>query len=463
MAEDASAALLTPEIFGPEDAGAFDASGDPAPGGQGGGFVPTGGGQDLEGYGLDLASLLIFAFTGIPIPPAVLRVLLDGVIKLVTWIAGFFIGVPQQAKTVGVGQQLVHQTDPIAHWIGLNLIQAGAQGRVLSEGNWPLNFGGRLLAMGGSLITLANREPPGQWWHVRDTPAVDVARFNDDPRQFRLGPVPPPKGAPYTRSVIIDGFFAQPVLDPEAYKAKWGFDQPTPYELQQFLDAKRGILWDNQKVKLGRLFQMRLDFLDLWINAYREWLKSNPQPEPGQPPPPPSVVCKDPCQQEVINQLYSISLIMFANQSSNAVIEATLPLIQKAIENLTGGGSSDGIVTQLAAIAQGIKAADAPLMAILENLPLFIRALQSLSDPGVASQLKSLVDCVCPNLDKIAASLEKGGGGGGPDYTAFLKRMMETFDGSSPEMQGEAKRLDDLIHLAVEKYGFPADFGQIAT
>lgn len=461
MAEDASAALLTPEIFGPEDAIALDAHGDPAPGGHGGGYVPTDQGSDLNGSTINIQKDGSQVLNNLGLIGALAKLVIDLLIALGTWIAGELQGVPQQAKTIGTGTQLAHAHDPISQWIGLQLAGGGAAGRILSEGNWPLNFGGHILAMGGALITFANREPPSSYWKVRDTPASAITRFNDDPRQFRVGPVPPPKGAPYGRPVIIDGFFAQQILDADAYKAKWGFDQPTADQLVLFFDDQRGIMWNDHRVPTGRLFAMRDAFLQLWIDAYKLWIKENPQPTPGGPPPPPSGVCNDPCEIQVIEQLYSIALQINQNVAPTAAIAATLPLIQKAIENLTGGGSSDAIVLQLEAIAQGIKAADAPLMAILENLPLFIQALQNLSDPAVASVLQKLVDCVCPNLDKIAASLEKGGGGGGPDYSAILNRIADGLAPDSPANQAALQRYRSMVQLLRDKYGLPGDLGQI--
>lgn len=268
----------------------------------GGGFTFTGGGNDLEGYGVDLASLLLFVFFGVYIPPAVLRVLLDGIIKFAEWIAGFFMGVPRQAKTLGPGQQLIHKDDPIAHWLGLNLIQAAAQDRVLSEGNWPMNFGGRFIAMGGAMIEIVNREPPGEWWHVRDTPVSSITRFSDAARQFRLGPIPPPKGAPYHQWIVIDGFFAERVRDAAAFKAQFGFDWPTPSQIQQWLNDKGGIRWDDQRVKNGRLYKMRLDFLELWRQSYQDWLDKHPAIPPGPNPDPCGLPEDPPCPPPATNQ-----------------------------------------------------------------------------------------------------------------------------------------------------------------
>lgn len=243
-------------------------------------------GGDIQGYGGDLSTLAIFALTGVPIDPQTLQEIINGLVQLGEWIAGLFQGVPNSAKTQGAGQIMASANDPISRWIGLQLVRGAQQGRVLSEGNWPQNFGGRILAMGGAMMTFANREPPANFWQGRNTPTSSVTQFSDPPRQFRALNLPPPTGAPYNTDVTIDGFFAQDILAAADYKAKFGYDIPTPVQLQQFLNDKGGIQWDNSQVQLNVLHRMIDDFLNQWIQSYQKWLSQQPvNPTPTGPDP----------------------------------------------------------------------------------------------------------------------------------------------------------------------------------
>lgn len=246
-------------------------------------WEPTSGGSDLQGQAVDLGSALLTAFTGVPISPQELQALIDGITAFANWIAGFFEGVPNSAKTMGAGQIAANEQDSLTRWIGLNLMRGANQNRTLSEPNWPQNFGGRILAMGGAMISFVNREPPSNYWRVHNTAAASVTRFSDPPRQFKLQSLPPPNGAPYNANITIDGFFAQNVLSASDYQLKYGYQIPTAIQIAQFLKSGKAPLWDDGNVKLSQLHNMIDDFLNEWTTSYQQWLAQQPTTPPGTP------------------------------------------------------------------------------------------------------------------------------------------------------------------------------------
>lgn len=390
-----------------------DSGGDP------GGDNPTGGGNDLEGYGIDTASLLIFVFTGVPIPPAVLRQLLDGVIQLATWIAGLFEGVPEQAKTLGAGQQLVHANDPISQWVGLNLVSGAAAGRVLSEGNWPHNYGGHLIALGGGLIEMVNQAPPSNFWNVRNTLAPGVKR-GAPALEYSVGPLPPPAGAPYKQSLTIKGFFAPQPLSQAEYQLKWGVPPPQPGQLVEFLNQQNGLQWEQKLADDSTLVSIRNSFRDLWIAAWKTWLTNNPQPNPGQGPPPPvDAGCTDPCELATIEQLYSIAIQIAANNT--------------------------------------------PLMAFIPWLPAVLLAIQNLRDPLIAANLGDISDEIGNSLGKMAEDVHVLATAASSSSNPDLKRIADALDPASAVNQRDLVRYRSMITLLQQKYGFPGDIAQVLT
>lgn len=393
---------LSVEVFGPDEAdlasSPLGSNGEPTQGG----WQPTQQGTTLDGSNLSIQQAAGNYLSSLGPIGLLLDLVINLLIGLGEWIAGMLEGVPEQAKTTGTGSRLAHQHDPITQWIGIQLAGAGAAGRVLSEGNWPHNFGGRLIALGGALIDLANNEPPSGYWKVRDTPAAAIARFGDEARQFRIGPVPPPGGAPYNQSVVIDGFFAGKPLDPAAFQAQWGFPPPGGPQLVQFFDEGRGISWNDPRVVDGELHSMRDAFKQLWIQAYQQWLQENPQPTAGQPPAPPTGTCTDPCELEIIEQLYSIALQINANNS--------------------------------------------PLMAIMQNLPALARSLDTLARSTTSSELATLDAQLMQRLDAIIAALKPAEGAAGCACSDELKAIANAMGQGDPN----TKRIADSIVQADE-------------
>lgn len=284
------------EFYGPPEA---QDNPDATPGilvdGSPSGFGPTNAEPGLSGSVIDLQAdgSRILGYMGVV--GAVLQLAIDLLIGLANWISGFFDAPPTTAKTAGTGTRLAHQNDPITQWLGLQLLGGAGLGRVLSEGGWPKNFGGLVLANLGAFMELVNSEPPNSLWHVRNTPQTSITRFRDPPRQFRVGPVSPPPGAPYSASIIIDGFFSEFVRDANSYQARFGFAWPTPDQILQFLHDSPGIVWNDQRVTLGLLADMRQAFLTLWVQDYQLWLNQHKPIPPGPTPDPCGLPENVPC------------------------------------------------------------------------------------------------------------------------------------------------------------------------
>lgn len=333
----------------------------------------------MGGYSLDLTNLLTLIVS-------VIADIIQGLIDLSTWIANQFEGVPQQAKTMGTGQRMIHIQDPISHWIGINLIDGAAKGRVLSEGNWPHNFAGHLIAMGGALIELANREPPEAQWHVRTISARQALRIPDATRQFAVGPLAPPLGAPYNQSVIVDGFFAHTILDAQSYQLKFGFTWPTPQQLVDFINQTRGVLWDEQIDDSGLLYQMRDSYLQLWQQKYSQWWQNNKPPPPGPNPDPCQLPEDPPCPPPSAVQGDQLTDLIGAEQTYLYYIARGLKRLASAAESpqdavccsnvVAAIGQVSAQLTQLVAATQNEGGTPVDLTGIVAALGQLLAAVQ---------------------------------------------------------------------------------------
>lgn len=384
----------------------FDTSGaDP------GGDTPTQPPTSLEGFGIDTSSLLIFVTTGIPINPQVLQQLLNGLIQIASWIAGLFEGVPETAKTLGSGQDLIHANDPISQWVGLNLASGAGAGRVLSEGNWPHNYGGHIIALGGGLIEMVNMPPPSRYWNVRNTLPAGI-HSGAPALEYSVGPLPPPAGAPYTQSVNIKGFFAPQPLTPAEYQLKWGVPPPQPGQLVQFLNAQKGLQWEQKLADDSTLVTIRNSFRDLWIAAWKQWLADNPQPTPGGGPPPPvDAGCTDPCELATIEQLYSIALQIAANNT--------------------------------------------PLMALIPWLPAVLLAIQNLNNPLLGASLQEIADTLAGDLDRMVGDVHTIATAASSSSNPDIKRLADAFDPTDARLAALAQKTAALKHqIASDIPGF---------
>lgn len=453
------------DYFGPPDAldsdpGGVDALGGPA----GGGFGGTSGGEDLNGSTLNIQQDGGQVLNNLGLIGALLKLCIDLLIALGTWIADSFQGVPQQAKTIGTGQQLAHATDAVTQWIGFNLVGGGGLGRVLSEGNWPANFGGRIIAMGGALIEFANREPPGLRWHVRNTPPRAIAKFGDGPRQFKVGPIPHPTGAPYSQAVTIDGFFSERVRTLDAYKAKFGFDQPTPEQLRRFLHDSGGVLWNVQRVKTGRLNVMRLAFLDEWVISYLGWLANN-QPIPPGPTPDPCGLPEDPpCPPYTTNQGDQLTDFIGAESTYLYYIARSLERMAAASGSPQDAACCANVVNAINLVSRQISTLtsaiadkpDAPvdLTGIIAALGQLLAAVQ-----GWPALWGAAVDLLGGKLDGITRALGDVAKSADPsEISAQLKKWNEIND-VPPELLAQMVR-DKVVPPQYAKFmqGSPAEW-----
>lgn len=363
-------------------------------------FGPTSGGEDLSGSTINIQQDGHNLLSQLGIVGAVIELVIDLLVALGNWIADEFQGVPEQAKTIGTGVQLSHQKDPISGWLGLNLAAGGAAGSVLSDGNWPHNLAGRFIANGGAMIEWANQPPPSSYWQVRPTKQPWLNRGAPS-SEYRIGPVPPPSGAPYDNPVIIDGLFAPQPMDPAAYQQLWGVQPPTPDQMVLFLDQMKGVNYQGQLADNSTLEAMRESYRTLWFAAWKDWLTAHPQPTPGQGPPPPSDEgCADPCSIEAISQLYSIAL--------------------------------------------QLNAMNTPLMALIPGIPRLIAAITSLSNHDVSDAILEAANASIPYLDAIRASIDKAGAGSSSSSSADLKRIADQLAGYQASYN-QAQQLQSLI------------------
>lgn len=301
-----------------------------------------------------------------------IQVLVQWFTSFIGWLQGEFEGVPETAKTVGTGVQLTQAKDMIAQYIGAQLAGGGSIGKVLSEPNWPQNFGGRIIAHGGALLQLANVEPPSNYWGVRNTPQSGLNR-GDPALEYSLGPVPPPANAPYSQSVYVRGFFAPAVMDPASYQLQYGFPPPNPQQFLQFLTDQSAITWRAQLADFSTLEKMRESFFDLWSTAWQQFLTANPVAQPGEPPPPPdSTQCADPCAQEVAEQIYSVALQTSQLYTPIAAIMSTLLQVNRSIQNL----SNSGVAVALSSIADSLNSELTAIKVDLDNLGRIADSLQ---------------------------------------------------------------------------------------
>lgn len=346
-----------------------------------------------------------------------IQVIVQWAKDFIGWIKGQFEGVPQSAKTMGSGMDLMQCSDAIAQFIGAQLVAGANNGRVLSEGNWPQNFAGRIIAHGGALIEMVNLVPFCKSWKVRNTPAVGISR-GDPALEYQVGPLPPPTGAPYTLPVIIQGFFAPKPIDPIAFQKQWGVPPPTPSQLKQLLTSQHKVAWNAHLQNSSTLAHMRDSFRDLWILAWKSWLEENIPPTPGQPPPPPNTTdCNDPCEIQVIEQLYSIAI--------------------------------------------QLQATNTPLMALIPWLPQLLTVLRGLSNPDATAALRDLADCVCGDLGQISQAVQQLAARRLGDESPDLKRIADALDPAGASNQQTLARYRSLINLLRANYGFPADIAGV--
>lgn len=190
-------------------------------GGLGGMPSPTGDGDYLSYSGM------LTSAAGFPEIGAVLSAI-GFIINWVEWFAGLFEGVPHEAKTTGLGTQLLRHPDPVTAFLGANLISGAKADRVISESTGAHSFEAITGTLAQELYLLQNQYPFGIYWQSI------IDGFGRP--AWQLKGVPPPNGAPYTEPVDFVGI--QILLSgPSAYAALYGSPPPTPEMMLKFLNS----------------------------------------------------------------------------------------------------------------------------------------------------------------------------------------------------------------------------------
>lgn len=410
------------EYFGPPDApDDQDNSQFIAPDLQGDPFKPTGGGDSLSAWVWGTSQEWNQLFSNLWNVGVWIQVIVEWFQSFIGWLKGQFEGVPQSAKTLGTGAQLAHCKDPIAQFIGAQLIAGAEQGRVLSESNWPRNFGGRVLAHGGALIEFVNLEPPCAYWKVRDTPVRSISLFNDPPRQFRIGPVPPPANAPYSQPVVVGGFFSARVRSAADYKAQFGFDIPSPEQLKRFLMSQNSLRWDDARVIDARLADMRSMFLNLWQQQWQQWLLTNSYPPPGPMPDPCGLPEDPPCPPPTTNQGDQLTDQIGADSMYLYYIARGLQRIAAVAQQPPDETCCNQIVLRLAQLGQAlsviggavnnIQPATVDLSGVVAALGQLATAMASWPAlwQAVADLLGGKLDNIANSVNAVASSADPSG------------------------------------------------------
>jgi hypothetical protein len=197
--------------------------------------------------------------------------------QIVNFLTDAFSGVPHEAKTIGTAGQLIHAKDAILQYFGIQMMAGAANGRVLSESG-AVTFEEQLSHATGGLISWANYQPLGSYWPSNFT--VNKATGKAD---YLLKPVPPPKGAPYNQDVR-PFVAAWPPMTPQDYQARYGKPPPDLIDAGLFLQSGRTPKFNTKEIRQS-IRQKDFDqAVKIWLTEYQKWVDDG---RPGFIPAPP--------------------------------------------------------------------------------------------------------------------------------------------------------------------------------
>ncbi len=369
-------------------------------------FPPFSAPNPTEQY-LESGVLIATALSGIP-GVNLAAFALVALANLAQFLVSVFTGVPHDAKTLGAGQELIHSTDPIAAYLGGQMISGAKSGRVISESKGTASFELILGSLFHALLSLANRGPTGAFAHNYGT-------VSGSPNVWGFSKIPPPPGAPYSEDVSVFHTPLPEPLDAAGYQTKYGFPTPTNQQIVDFINSGKVLTWQQVSENAPSIASL-FGLIDQNIaNEYASWL--SPNPGAGGLPPmnqPPGVEIPTTSGDElldigtaILGTLNAIELLMQALQPSTGG-PGDQDCCTKLLAELTLVAGAVGGLPAAIAAALPTTAPTLDLTAIVAALVELITAVNSIATSlatGTTSPTPDLCDCLKTILQPISDAL----------------------------------------------------------
>lgn len=402
-----------------------------------GAFLPTGGdttGGDISNSGLVIGAVF-------PALGAALQIA-GFLMNFAEWIASFFEGVPHEAKTEGLGIQLLKHPDPITAFLGANLVDGAKVDRVISESTGAHSFEAITGTLTQQLYELQNQYPFGEYWQS----IIDA--FGRPAWQIKG--VPPPEGSPYTAPVDFVGIILTTRV-PTAYAAIYGAPPPSPDVMLRFLNSGTVPTWRQFATGANDFPALQRAIGDAVKSAWQSFLVSAGAGggTGGGGLPGGDTWVDNPEDDELVNGLnHLISLLRQASGGGNPD-----PVTCAQVTSAAGAlGDALGRIAEAITNPEGKGGAGVNITPIADDLANLTATLERLinADPVTCAQITS-----------AAATIANAIAAGGPDDPAGLVGQLKRIaDALQPDPASDAK-VKQMAQYLVDQGLIDSQLGQI--